>query len=179
MKPYIGPLSTSFSNFSRNLGVIVNQNLNFDSHIHKLTQTCFIPLRILLVALAWFGCPSSRGLESLIHTFIFSQLDYCNGIFSCLIQAVLLCWQLMQNAAARLLTKPAADHLYLYLHMIPILHKLPIKYKTSIQDSGSPCLASLILLPLCRDLKDKRFLLIKSYILSLSWRCVVSAESMS
>lgn len=122
VKPYIGPLSTSFSNFSRNLGVIVNQNLNFDSHIHKLTQTCFIPLRILLVALAWFGCPSSRGLESLIHTFIFSQLDYCNGIFSCLIQAVLLCWQLMQNAAARLLTKPAADHLYLYLHMIPILH---------------------------------------------------------
>ncbi|KAF7644658.1 hypothetical protein LDENG_00218110 [Lucifuga dentata] len=47
---------------------------------------------------------SHTDLEKVIHTLIFSRLDYCNSILSGINRKSLYCLQLVQNAAARLLT---------------------------------------------------------------------------
>lgn len=60
---------------------------------------------------------SFRDLVLLVHAFIFTQLLYCNSIFFCLNQAILLCLQFMQNAAARLQTKTSCS----WFHISPIL----------------------------------------------------------
>lgn len=48
---------------------------------------------------------SRQDLEKLIHAFIFSRLDYCNGVFTGLPKQAIRQLQLIQNAAARVLTK--------------------------------------------------------------------------
>ena len=70
---------------------------------------------------------TASHLELLIHTLIFSYVNYCNALFTCLNPAALCRLQLAQNAAARLLTKTNRRS-----HITPILaslHWLPVKYK--------------------------------------------------
>ncbi len=64
--------------------------------------------------------------ELLINAFMTSRLDYCNSLLgecsACLIKKL----QLVQNAAARVLTRPRKyDHISLVLST---LHWLPIKH---------------------------------------------------
>ena len=63
--------------------------------------------------------------ETLIHAFVSSRLDYCNVLFSGLPKSSLKNLQLVQNAAARILTKTRK-----FDHITPILsslHWLPIQ----------------------------------------------------
>ncbi len=65
--------------------------------------------------------------EKLIHAFISSRLDYCNALFSSLNHHNLSCLQLVQNAAARQLTRTK-----LYHHITPALatlHWLPVYFR--------------------------------------------------
>ena len=66
-----------------------------------------------------------HDLEKLIHAFISSRLDYCNSLFSTLSRSSLHRLQLVQNAAARLLTNT-----FRRAHITPVLaalHWLPIE----------------------------------------------------
>ena len=47
---------------------------------------------------------SYHDVEIVIHAFISSQLDYCNSLYLGLPQSLISCLQMVQNAAARLLT---------------------------------------------------------------------------
>ena len=72
---------------------------------------------------------STRHVELLIHTLIFSRLDYCNALFTCLYHTATSRLQLVKNAAARLLTKTTSKS-----HITPILayislHWLAVKYR--------------------------------------------------
>ncbi|KAF7646985.1 hypothetical protein LDENG_00179480 [Lucifuga dentata] len=64
-------------------------------------------------------------MEMLIHA-ISSRLDYCNALFTCLNKASLNCLQMVQNTAARLLTRSKRR-----THITPILslHWLPINFR--------------------------------------------------
>ncbi len=67
--------------------------------------------------------------EKLIHAFISSRL-YCNGLFS-LNHRNLSRLQLVQNAAARLLTRTKLHH-----HITPVLaslHWLPVYFRIDIE----------------------------------------------
>ncbi len=44
----IGPLASDIKSTSKNRGILFDQHLNFDSHITKLTQSCFIQLQLIL-----------------------------------------------------------------------------------------------------------------------------------
>ena len=71
--------------------------------------------------------PSHSDLEKIIHAFIFSRLDYCNSLLSGITQKSLFRLQLVQNAAARLLTGFNRQH-----HITPILaslHWLPVHFR--------------------------------------------------
>ena len=70
---------------------------------------------------------SQNAAVQLIHAFVTSKLDSCNALLTGLPHSTIYRLQLVQNAAARLLTRCKRSH-----HISPILNKvhwLPIKYK--------------------------------------------------
>ena len=70
---------------------------------------------------------SHNDLEIVIHAFIISRLDYCNSLYLGLPQSSLRRLQLVQNAAARLLTGTRRHE-----HITPILaslHWLPVIFR--------------------------------------------------
>ena len=67
---------------------------------------------------------STEDLQKRIHAFITSKLNYCNGLLTGLPKQTLRKLQLVQNAAARVLTKTKK-----FDHITPILkslHWLPV-----------------------------------------------------
>ena len=62
---------------------------------------------------------SDRSLQLLVHAFMTSRLDYCNGLFANCSVAVRQRLQRMQNSAARLVCSEAA-----FSHAAPLLHSL-------------------------------------------------------
>ena len=62
-----------------------------------------------------------------LHAFVTSRIDYCNGLLYGLPDCEISKLQRVQNAAARLLTSSRKyDHIMLVLHD---LHWLPVKYR--------------------------------------------------
>ncbi len=67
--------------------------------------------------------------EKLVHAFIISRLDYCNALLGGYPASSINKLQIVQNAAARVLTRSRK-----YDHITPILqslHWLPIKFRIS------------------------------------------------
>ncbi len=66
-------------------------------------------------------------LETVIHAFITSCLDYCNSLYCGLPQTAISCLRVVQNAAARLLTgTKKRDHIS---QILASLHWLPVKFR--------------------------------------------------
>lgn len=68
-----------------------------------------------------------HDLEKAIHAFISSRIDYCNALYFGISQSSLHRLQLVQNAAARLLTSFSR-----HTHITPIhssLHWLPVRFR--------------------------------------------------
>ena len=86
----------------KNLGVILDTDLNFNTHIGHVTKTAFFHLRNIARIRAYV---SLEDAKTLVHAFVFSRLDYCNALFAGLPKKTTDRLQLVQNAAARVLTK--------------------------------------------------------------------------
>lgn len=74
---------------------------------------------------------SSKDLETVIHAFISSRLDYCNSLYLGICHSSLSRLQLVQNAAARLLTGTRKRE-----NITPVLaslHWLPVKYRINFK----------------------------------------------
>ena len=77
---------------------------------------------------------SQQDLEELVHAFIFSRLDYCNGVFTGLPKKSIRQQQLIQNAAVRSLTRHHITPILRSLHWLPVCQRidfkiLPVVYK--------------------------------------------------
>ena len=74
---------------------------------------------------------SKHDLEKLIHAFISSRVDYCNGLFTGLPKKTIKQLQVIQNAAARVLTKTKrTEHItpiLKSLHWLPVCHRVDFK----------------------------------------------------
>lgn len=106
------------------LGVILDSDLNFNSHINKVTKTAFFHLRNIAKVRPFIN---QNDAEKLIHAFISSRLDYCNALFTGLPKKTTERLQLIQNSAARLLTKTKRRE-----HISPVLatlHWLPVTFR--------------------------------------------------
>uniref|UniRef100_A0A9J8BWB6 Reverse transcriptase domain-containing protein n=2 Tax=Cyprinus carpio carpio TaxID=630221 RepID=A0A9J8BWB6_CYPCA len=98
MNAYLGSRGLTTKNQIRNLGVILETDLSFSSHV-KAEYYC-------LKHIARIRCfVSSQDLEKLVHAFITSRVDYCNGLLTDLPKKTIRQLQLIQNGAARILTR--------------------------------------------------------------------------
>ena len=74
--------------------------------------------------------------ERVVHAFISSKLDYCNGLFYGLPSSEIQKLQRQQNAAARLITRTQKfDHItpvLINLHWLPIEHRVIFKLLSSL-----------------------------------------------
>ena len=122
--PFLTPLLVKPCEHAKNLGVILDADLNFQKQITNITRTAFYHLKNLAKIRCFLSVSDS---EKLVHAFISSRLDYCNALFAGLTKQALHKLQLIQNAAARVLTKTKK-----YEHITPILtslHWLPVKQR--------------------------------------------------
>ena len=120
----LGNLNVENNTAVKNLGVIIDAELNFDAHIKQVTKTAFYHLRNIARIRDFLSLDDAK---TLIHAFVFSRLDYCNALFSGLPKKTTDRLQLVQNAAARVLTKTKMRE-----HITPILaslHWLPVVFR--------------------------------------------------
>uniref|UniRef100_A0AAR2M4G4 Reverse transcriptase domain-containing protein n=1 Tax=Pygocentrus nattereri TaxID=42514 RepID=A0AAR2M4G4_PYGNA len=116
-------LSVSSSLSVKNLGVMIDADLSFDTHISNITRTAFLHLRNIAKLR---NSLSLQDAEKLVHAFITSRLDYCNALLSGCHSKSLNKLQLVQNAAARVLTRTRKfDHIS---PVLSALHWLPVKF---------------------------------------------------
>lgn len=120
----IGTLKSHCHPFARNLGFILDSDFKFDKQISPIVKTSFFQLRLLAKVKAYLP---RNDFERVIHTFVTSRLDCCNYLFFGLDQSTLRRLQVVQNAAAPLLTgKKKQDHIS---HVLSSLHWLPINFR--------------------------------------------------
>ena len=108
----------------RNLGVLHDCTLSFQSHIKSVTKSALFHLKNT----ARLQPPLSDSVaEKLIHSFITSCLDYCNGVLFGVPNKTLDRLQYVQNSASRVLTRTSPCQ-----HITPTLihlHWLPVKFR--------------------------------------------------
>ena len=107
----------------RNLGVIFDPSLSFQTHIKSVTKSAFHHLKNISRLRSSL---SDSVAETLIHAFITSRLDYCNGVLSGVPGNTLDRLQYVLNCAARVLTRTKP-----WQHITPTLihlHWLPVKF---------------------------------------------------
>ena len=112
----------------KNLGVIFDSELNFIPHIKNVTKIGFYHLKNIARVRPFL---SQANTEVLMHAFISCRLDYCNALLSGLPKKSIHNLQLLQNSAARVLTRTRGRE-----HITPVLkslHWLPVCFRTDFK----------------------------------------------
>jgi len=110
----------------RNLGAWFDNKLSIPMHATKICNAAFYHLHNIRRIEKYL---SPDSLLTLIHAFIPSRLDYCNGLLYGLPKLQIVKLQSEQNAAARLVR-----NLRKYSHVTPAhkLHWLPVQHRVHI-----------------------------------------------
>ncbi len=129
----LGPLQANIRTHIKNLGVVFDSELKFDKQINYVESAIFFKLRGLrkLKSLLSFG-----DLETVIHAFISTRLDYCNALYDGVNQFSLSRLQLVQNAAAHfLMGEKKREHItpiLVHLHWLPVQFRIEYKVLTFV-----------------------------------------------
>ncbi|XP_058237160.1 uncharacterized protein LOC131347216 [Hemibagrus wyckioides] len=108
----------------KDLGVIIDSGLSFEAHVDNITRVAFFHLRNIAKIRNML---SLHDAEKLVHAFVISRLDYCNVLPSGCSSRSIHKLQLVQNAAASVLTRTRRyEHITLIL---ATLHWLPVKFR--------------------------------------------------
>lgn len=91
-----------FVDTAKNLGLLIDSDFSFEAHVTRIVQTCFNFIRKLHKIKHFL---TKDHLKSLVCSYIFSRLDYCNALFYGINAITLNKLQRVQNSAARLIQK--------------------------------------------------------------------------
>jgi hypothetical protein len=108
-------------NSARNLGVIFDSNMSMVPHVNQVCKKGYYQLMRLRQIKKYVG---NGAMESLVHSFVTSNIDYCNILLYGCPKTVIGKLQKLHNAAARVVTGT-----YKFDHITPVLkqlHWLPI-----------------------------------------------------
>ena len=108
----------------RNLGVIMDQHLTMSDHVQATVKSVFFKIREVSYYRKFL---TSSATKTLIHAYVTSRLDYCNGLLYGLPKETTNKLQSVLNAAARLVTLGSK-----YDNITPVLrelHWLPVHYR--------------------------------------------------
>ncbi len=108
----------------RDLGAFFDSTMSMECHIDSKCSAAFRQLYSIRRIRKFL---TREATETLVHAFIFSHLDYCNGLLCDLPQYQIAKLQRIQNMAARLVFK-----LPKFTHVTPLmveLHWLPVSYR--------------------------------------------------
>ena len=100
----------------QNLGVILDPSADMEDHIKKICKTCHFHLTTLNISKIRIYL-DRESTEAIIHSFVTTNLDYCNVILYGLPKVLLNCLQLVQNRGARIVT------FIIDLHWLPVEHR--------------------------------------------------------
>jgi len=95
------------------------------NHVAALSRSCFLHLRRLIRAIK--QSLTSNATRTLVHAFVSGRLDSCNSLLAGVSSQLLQRLQVVQNAAARLVTGARRSE-----HMTPVLrhlHWLPVRHR--------------------------------------------------
>ena len=102
--------------------------MTFDAHARACSRSCFYHLRRIRQIRRFID---DRSLRLLVHAFVTSRLDYCNGLLDNYSVSVRQRFQRIQNRAARLVcSEPALSHatpLLRRLHWLPVARRITYK----------------------------------------------------
>ena len=118
---------------AKSLGVKFDSKLSFVDHITSVIQSCNINLRNLRAIASKL---SFELKKQLVHSLVFSKLDYCNGLLYGVPKYLIVKLQRVQNSAVRFLYGHKIkkwDHITPYLkeaHFLPVDAR--IKYKIAL-----------------------------------------------
>ena len=141
--------SVTPSNSVRNLGFQFDKTMSFNEHINNICKKANYQL-IRISQLRKYLSLSSTQI--LIHSFVTSQLDYCNAIMYKLPKYQIKKLQVIQNKAARIITKTRKyDHItpvLKSLHWLPvdqrITYKIALLVYKSLNDLSPPYLKNIL-----------------------------------
>ncbi len=121
-------LDSSTIKTARNLGVVIDDKLNFSDHITKTARSCRFALYNIKKIRPFL---SEHATQLLVQALVLSRLDYCNALLGGLPTSCNKPLQLIQNAAARLIfNEPKRTHvtpLFINLHWLPIAARIKFK----------------------------------------------------
>ena len=111
----------------KNLGFIIDHQLNMDEQIKVVSQICYLNLR----SLRRIASHLTFELKvQLVHSNVLSFIDYCNSVYSGISEKNLLKLQKIQNNSVRfiykLIGKSKYQHIKPYLKK---LHFLPVQQR--------------------------------------------------
>ncbi len=118
----IGSSTITPSTSVRNLGVIFDDQLTFKVHIAKTARSCrFAQHNIGKIRPSF----TQHSAQLLVQALVISRLDYCNALLAGLPSCKIKPFQIIQNAAARLVfSEPKRAHctpLFISLHWLPVM----------------------------------------------------------
>ncbi|KAK3551148.1 hypothetical protein QTP70_013915, partial [Hemibagrus guttatus] len=113
---------------ARNLGVTMDNQLSFSSHVTNVTRSC----RFLLYNIRRIQpFLSTKATQVLVQSLVISRLDYCNSLLAGLPLNAIRPLQMIQNAVARfVINLPKLSHttpLLRSLHWLPVAARLRFK----------------------------------------------------
>ena len=119
------------SDSAKNLGVLLDQHLNMETHVANMCKASYFHIRNIR---SLKPILTHDAFIYVVHAFITSRLDYCNSLLLGLSQRLLQKLQrTIQNIAARLVTGCRK-----FDHITPILkelHWLPVKERIQFKDA--------------------------------------------
>ena len=113
---------------ARNLGIIFDNTMSMDSHVHKLCQSAYFHIRNINSIRRSL---SDESAATIVHALVTSRLDNGNSLLYGISDKSLRRIQCAQNSAARILSRTRKyDHItpiLKQLHWLPVRHRIDFK----------------------------------------------------